>query len=74
MGLDIRLPIGLLFTIIGVLLAGFGAFGSKLVYGLSLGYNVNLDWGLVLPRSSCNTICRTGRKSKRNRKKPAIGC
>ena len=48
MGLDIRLPIGLLFTMVGILLAGFGAFGSKLVYGPSLGYNVNLDWGLVL--------------------------
>ena len=48
MGLDIRLPIGLLFSIVGILLTSFGAFGSKEVYGRSLGYNVNLDWGLVL--------------------------
>ncbi len=48
MGLDIRLPIGLLFSLIGILLAGFGAFGGKDIYQRSLGYNVNLDWGVVL--------------------------
>jgi hypothetical protein len=48
MGLDIRLPIGLLFSVIGLLLVGFGAFGDKEIYRRSLGLNVNLDWGLVL--------------------------
>jgi hypothetical protein len=48
MGLDIRIPIGLLFTLIGLLLAGLGALGSKAIYTRSLGYNVNLEWGLVL--------------------------
>ncbi len=48
MGLDIRIPIGLLFGVIGLLLAAFGALGSKDIYQRSLGYNVNLDWGLVL--------------------------
>jgi hypothetical protein len=48
MGLDIRLPIGLLFSVIGLLLGGFGAFGDKTIYQRSLGVNVNLAWGAVL--------------------------
>ena len=42
MGLDIRLPIGLLFSIFGVLLIGYGALGNKLIYARSLDVNVNL--------------------------------
>jgi hypothetical protein len=48
MGLDIRLPIGLLFSVIGLLLVGFGALGDKVIYQRSLGLNVNLAWGAVL--------------------------
>jgi hypothetical protein len=48
MGLDIRLPIGLLFSLIGLLLVGFGAFSDKAIYQRSLGLNVNLAWGAVL--------------------------
>jgi hypothetical protein len=48
MGLDIRLPIGLMFSTIGVLLAGYGLFGDKAVYAKSLGININLTWGLAL--------------------------
>lgn len=49
MGLDIRTPIGLMFGIFGLLLTGYGLLtrGSDL-YQRSLGYNINLDWGLVL--------------------------
>ena len=47
MGLDIRLPIGLMFTIMGLLLAGYGAVGDKAIYSRSLGLNVNLWWGVV---------------------------
>ena len=46
MGLDIRWPIGLMFTLIGVLLTAFGAIKSA--DSLSLGININLIWGLVL--------------------------
>jgi hypothetical protein len=46
MGLDIRWPIGLMFTLIGALLVVFGlAKGSE---SLSLGININLIWGAVL--------------------------
>ncbi len=48
MGLDIRLPVGLLFSTLGLLLAGFGAFSGKVIYDRSLGLNVNLAWGVVL--------------------------
>jgi hypothetical protein len=49
MDLDVRLPIGLMFSIFGVLLAGFGLVSDPGIYAEhSLGINVNLDWGLVL--------------------------
>ena len=49
MNLDVRLPIGLMFSIFGVLLAGFGLVSDPKIYAEhSLGINVNLGWGLVL--------------------------
>lgn len=48
MNLDIRLPMGMLFTVIGVLLTGYGAVADRAIYQRSLGYNVNLVWGIVL--------------------------
>ncbi len=50
MGLDIRWPIGLMFTLIGLMLVLLGlATNSKPeVYAPSLGININLYWGLLL--------------------------
>ncbi len=48
MGIDIRLPIGLVFAVIGILMIAFGAASSSAIYQRSLGINVNLYWGLVL--------------------------
>ena len=48
MQLDIRIPIGLLFSIIGVLLAVFGLFADPAIKVRSLGINVNLWWGIAL--------------------------
>jgi hypothetical protein len=48
MGLDIRLPIGMLFTIFGIMLVLFGAFSRPTLYAQSLGININLIWGVVL--------------------------
>ncbi len=50
MGLDIRWPIGFMFTLIGVLIVAFGlATGSNAeMYHRSLDINVNVRWGLVL--------------------------
>ena len=47
MGLDIRWPIGLMFTLIGALLAVDGAV-VKSDHAISLGININLIWGLIL--------------------------
>ena len=49
MNFDLRLPIGILFTLFGLILVGFGAFtrGSE-IYAKSLGHNINLEWGAVL--------------------------
>ena len=46
MGLDIRWPIGLMFTLIGALLVAFGV--TKSADSVSLGININLVWGIVL--------------------------
>jgi multisubunit Na+/H+ antiporter MnhG subunit len=48
MNLDIRLPIGIMFGLFGILLTGFGLFSSPEIYEKSLGSNVNLWWGIVL--------------------------
>jgi hypothetical protein len=48
MKLDLRLPIGLMFSIIGALLVVFGLMSDPEIYQRSLGINVNLWWGLVL--------------------------
>lgn len=48
MGLDIRLPIGLLFSVVGALLVGYGALSNKAIYQRSLDFNINLAWGMVL--------------------------
>jgi hypothetical protein len=39
---------GLLFTLVGAVLAGFGLLSDPALYRRSLGFNVNLWWGLVL--------------------------
>ncbi len=50
MGLDIRWPIGLMFSLLGAMLVIYGlATGSNAeMYKHSLDINVNLRWGWVL--------------------------
>jgi uncharacterized protein YhhL (DUF1145 family) len=48
MRFDLRIAIGGLFTVYGVLLALYGLLGDKAQYSRSLGVNVNLVWGVVL--------------------------
>jgi len=48
MGLDLRLPIGVLFTALGLVLVIYGATSDPAIYTRSLGINVNLVWGCVL--------------------------
>ena len=48
MGLDVRLPIGLLFSFLGFVLVSYGLFSDRDIYRVSLNINVNLGWGAVL--------------------------
>ncbi len=49
MGLDIRIPLGLIFLITGGLMSiyGFVTRGSEL-YQKSMGINLNLTWGALM--------------------------
>jgi hypothetical protein len=69
MGLDIRWPIGLMFSLLGAMLVVYGlATGSTSeMYEHSLGINVNLYWGmllLVFGGSMLTMAWRGSRKSK----------
>jgi len=44
MTFDVRLPIGLLFLAIGLLVAGYGAVAQPMAAGV----NIDLVWGLVM--------------------------
>lgn len=48
MGLDIRTPIGLIFSVFGVILTIYGLLSDRAIYVRSLGININLVWGLIL--------------------------
>ena len=49
MNLDLRIPMGLMFTIVGAILSIYGLVtqGSP-IYEKSVGMNINLIWGGVL--------------------------
>jgi hypothetical protein len=48
MNLDIRYPIGLLFLVVGAILAIYGMVSGPEIYAAhSLGLNINLWWGLI---------------------------
>ena len=46
--MDLRLPIGGLFSIFGFILSVYGIAGPSDIYGPSLGININLLWGAVM--------------------------
>jgi len=48
MRLDVRLPIGMMFSLLGAILVVYGLLSDRAMYARSLGINVNLWWGLVL--------------------------
>lgn len=47
MNFDLRIPVGLMFTIFGLILIGVGVFGSPELCAKSLNINMNLWWGIV---------------------------
>ena len=48
MRIDIRLPVGLLFVLLGIILTAYGAASNPARYQQSLGIDINLYWGIVL--------------------------
>ncbi len=48
MNFDLRLPLGLMFTLFGAMLSIYGLTSDKAMYEKSLGMNINLGWGLVM--------------------------
>jgi len=46
MHIDIRIPLGLMFSLMGLMLVGLGLTGGSVLY--RFGLNVNLIWGLVM--------------------------
>ncbi len=50
MGLDIRIPLGLIFLITGGLMSlyGFITRGDHAMYERSMGVNINLTWGAIM--------------------------
>ena len=59
--LDIRTPIGLMFLVLGVILATYGAVSDPASWARA-GININLWWGLVLILFG-GTMWALGRKS-----------
>ena len=66
MGVDIRFAIGLMFAIVGVVLAGFGLLGDESIYDKSLGININLIWGAVLVAFSLLLFWLSSRKGSQD--------
>lgn len=49
MGLDIRVPLGLIFLVIGGIMSTYGVVTrDSAIYERSLGVNLNLGWGLIM--------------------------
>ncbi|MGE5611684.1 MAG: hypothetical protein ACM359_20720 [Bacillota bacterium] len=50
MNLDIRTPMGLMFSLLGAVIAVFGLISNsnKELYAKSLNININLWWGLIM--------------------------
>jgi hypothetical protein len=49
MGLDIRIPLGLIFIIIGGIMSIFGFITRNTgIYQRSMGININLTWGALM--------------------------
>jgi len=66
MQLDVRIPLGLMLAVIGLLLAGYGLVGDTSIYARSLGINVNLIWGCVLIVVATILLMLATRKAERH--------
>jgi hypothetical protein len=65
MPIDIRVPIGVMLGLMGLLLAGYGLLGDHAIYARSLGLNINLIWGSVLIVAAAILLVLGTRKGRR---------
>jgi hypothetical protein len=69
--LDIRIPIGLMFSILGAILMVFGLVSDQHIYDLhSFGRNVNLGWGCVLLAFGIFMLTLSYMAHERKKKRP----
>jgi len=70
--LDLRIPMGLLFTIVGGIMTLYGLFtrGST-IYERSAGMNINLIWGLVMLIFGV-TMYTLGRRADKRPRAPVV--
>ena len=73
MSLDIRIPIGLMFSIIGLILAIFGLVSDPKIYARTqgiLGFNTNINiiWGCVLLLFGAFMLAMAVRARRRGKK------
>ncbi|MDE3188862.1 MAG: hypothetical protein KGM96_15220 [Acidobacteriota bacterium] len=75
MRLDLRIPMGLMFTLTGLVLTLFGIAtnGNATLYARSLGINANLWWGLVLLAFGITMFLMGRRSQKQLEKNPPPG-
>ena len=63
MHLDVRIPLGLLFLLLGLILVVFGFTSDQAIYAQhSLGQNVNLLWGAIFALFGAAMLLLTRRK------------
>ena len=48
MAMDLRVPVALMFILLGVILAGYGLLAPRDVAPVDLGIPVNLAWGSLM--------------------------
>ncbi|HZL46261.1 MAG TPA: hypothetical protein VFC28_08540 [Opitutaceae bacterium] len=64
MHLDVRIPLGLLFLLLGIILVIYGFTADPIIYTQhSLGQNVNLTWGSVFTVFGAVMLLFTRRKA-----------
>jgi hypothetical protein len=57
MNFDLRLPLGIIFSLFGGIFVVYGLVSDKSIYARSLGFNVNLIWGAVLLAFGLVMLC-----------------
>jgi hypothetical protein len=68
-GIDIRVPIGLMFLIVGAIIGIYGVMttGNEMYTIHSLGININLIWGVVLILFSLSMLGLAWNASKKHK-------